>query len=89
MVVGNITDRSTLVSHRSDIQSAELHTTMWGSMITDWDVDEVCRIHAITDWMLTLLCTTRPCDDLDISASVYSSTYDVDIVSQCRQTAVH
>ena len=40
MVVVDITDRRTFVSHRPDIQTAELHTTMWGSMITDnWDVD--------------------------------------------------
>ena len=74
-----------LVSHRPDIQTVALHTMMWGSMITgDWDVDEVCRIDAITDRMLTLLCTTRLRDDLDISTPVNSGTgkpYDVDVVA--------
>ena len=45
-----------LVSHRPDIQTVALHTTMWGSMITgDWDVDEVCKIDAITGWRCCVL----------------------------------
>ena len=71
-VVNDITDHRTLASHRPDIQTAELHTTMWESMITG--VDEVCRIDAVTDRMLTLLYTTGPCDDLDISTPVYFLT---------------